>query len=61
MIEKEERETNLKKRWVNMVRTSPIMERTLAAIEKASNAGFLGGFDVLALISYIQREKEYYE
>ena len=42
---------NLKKRCVKTVRTRPIMERTLAAMEKASSAGFLGGVDVLALMS----------
>ena len=44
-------EANLKKTWVKMVRMRPIMERILAAIEKASRAGFFFGVDVLALIS----------
>ena len=41
-----------------MVRTRPIMERTLATTEKVSSALFSLGSDVLALISWRQGERE---
>lgn len=53
---KTERETDLKKMWVKMVSTQPIIERMLAAREKASRALFCFGSDVLALISWRERD-----